>query len=58
LEGLEVVQEYLANKTWEEEFDLPQDLECSDALDYPEHADHAQHVEQQFRLFGEYLEEF
>jgi hypothetical protein len=33
-------------------------LENGDALDYPEHADDAQHLGQKFELFGEYLEEF
>jgi len=50
--------EHLASKIWEEGSDFLQDLKNGDALDYPEHADYAQHVGQKYELFGEYLEEF
>ena len=50
--------EYLASKIWEEASDFLQDLGNGDALDYPEHADDAQHPGQKFELFEEYLEEF
>ena len=50
--------EHLANIIWEEDPDFLQKLENGDALDYPEHGDYAQYVEQLFGLFGEYLEEF
>ena len=53
-----MVVEYLASKIWEEGSDFLQDLENGDALDYPKHADCAQHVGQKFLLFGECLEEF
>ena len=58
LEVQQVVVQHLASKIWEEEPDYLQKLENGDALDYPEHADDAQHLEQKSELFVEYLEEF
>ena len=58
LEVQDVVVEYLAGKVQEVVSDFLPDLKNGDALDCPEHADHAQHVGQKYKLFGEYLEEF
>ena len=58
LEVQEVVVEHLASKIWGEVSDFLQDLQNGGALDYPEHAAHAQHIGQKFELFGEYLEGF